>query len=67
MNEDRIINLESKLSYQEDLIRELSEVIARQDKSLYQLEQSVGSLGQQFKELSENAQGGSANEKPPHY
>ena len=68
MIEKRIIELETKLAYQEDMIHELSKTIFDQQKRLDQLEVAYKYLLAQTQELSELAPTGKAvDEKPPHY
>ncbi len=68
MIEDRLVDIEMKLSYQEETIRELNSVVCEQQKQLDQLESTYKVFESQVKNLSE-AIGGKApaNEKPPHY
>jgi SlyX protein len=39
VSEDRMITLETKVSYQEDLIQELSRIVAEQEKRLVRQEE----------------------------
>lgn len=66
--ENRFINLETKISHQEHLLEELNQVIYRQQKQIDQLEKQVALLTQRLQEASEDSRLiGPANEKPPHY
>lgn len=68
MTDKRIIELETKQAYQEDLIQNLNKIIFDQQKRLEQLEVAYKYLLTQTKELSEIASTvGSLDEKPPHY
>ncbi len=68
MTEKRIITLETKLAYQEDLIQSLDETVFEQQKRLDQLEAAYRYLLVQTQEQSENAPADKAvDEKPPHY
>lgn len=66
--EDRIVELETKISYQDHTIHELSDVIARQQKQIDRLEAEVkrirdhlkGSAGSQLARPDEEV-------PPPHY
>lgn len=66
--ENRIIELETKLAYQEDLIQELNKTVFAQQKRLDQLEAAYKYLLAQTQDLSEiSSTGKSMDEKPPHY
>ena len=68
MNEERLINIETKVSYQEDLIEELNKTIYQQQQKLDQLEAACRSLAGHIESLSAaKNEGMSANERPPHY
>lgn len=67
--EDRLIEIESKLTFQEDLVQELNNIIYQQQKKIDRLEAVCNALVEHVKELSRTvAEGGrAANERPPHY
>ncbi|MCC2656944.1 MAG: SlyX family protein [Panacagrimonas sp.] len=68
MTEDRFIDLETRLAYQDDAIRSLSDTIARQQKQLDQLESLTRQLLERVKTLNEPVfKGTAADEIPPHY
>ncbi len=68
MTEKRIIELETKLAYQEDMVHELNKAIFDQQKRLDQLEIAYKYLLAQTQESSEIASTGKVvDEKPPHY
>ncbi len=68
MTEERILEIETKLAYQEDLIQELNKTIFDQQKRIEQLENTCRYLIEQTKEISENVSSGKiADERPPHY
>lgn len=68
MYEDRLIDIETKIAYQEDLLQELNKIIYEQQKKIDRLEAVCDSLIGHVRELSEiAAEGGMINEKPPHY
>jgi SlyX protein len=66
MTEDRITNLEIKLSFTEDLIEKLNEIV-------YKQQQQIEFLYHELKAIKEQANSGSAgggslkDEIPPHY
>lgn len=68
MHEDRLIDIETKIAYQEDLLQELNKIIYQQQKKIDRLEAVCDALTGHVQELSEAvAEGGATNERPPHY
>jgi SlyX protein len=64
----RLIELEIKISYQEDLIQELNAIVCAQQKKIAQLGESFEVLNDRIKELSASTPGSLVeSEKPPHY
>ena len=68
MNEDRIIELEIKTAYQEDLLQELNKIVSRQQQQIERLEATCRLLNQRINSLSIEGSGvESVDEVPPHY
>ena len=68
MSEDRLIDLESKLAHQDQLLNELNEVVTEQQARIMQLEQLSASLIDRVRAIGESTPGESApDETPPHY
>ncbi len=68
MNEERLENIEIKLTSQEDLLEALNLQVYQQQRKIDQLELLCATLAQRFKELNLNQpQGSLPHEKPPHY
>lgn len=68
MNEDRIIELEIKQAYQEDLIQALNQVVADQQKQIGKLEETCKLLHDKIKSLAmDDRLSGGLDERPPHY
>jgi SlyX protein len=69
MNDDRIIELEIKTAYQEDLLQELNKIVGRQQQQIDRLEATCRLLNERIKSLSTEGGGGVENveEVPPHY
>jgi SlyX protein len=68
MIEERLVNIEAKITFQEDLIEELNKVVYQQQKKLDRLEAICESLARHIESLSEERNEGTpANERPPHY
>jgi len=68
MDEDRLIDIETRLAFQEDAIERLSDVLYRQQELLDRLVACCDLLGTKVTELAEklpDEMGG--NERPPHY
>jgi len=69
MIEERLVELETQLTFQDQTIKDLSDVIYKQQQELERLATLCAALERQSKELAESDQGSDvpANEKPPHY
>jgi len=68
MNEDRLENIETKITYQEDQIDALNKTVYQQQQKLERLEAICESLASNIRSLAEaGAEGKPANERPPHY
>ena len=68
MSEDRLIEIESKLAHQEQLVLELNEVVTEQQSKIMQLEQLCKSLVERIRSLGEAATGDTPqDDPPPHY
>ncbi len=66
--EDRLMEMEVKISFQEDTVQELNKVVCQQQKMLDQLEATCRFLLNQVKDLSDTASESKvSNERPPHY
>lgn len=68
MNEQRLIDLEIKISHQEATIEALQTSAYEQQKDINRLEKCLQRLTKQFESLARgDAEIGPANEPPPHY
>jgi SlyX protein len=68
MIEERIENIETKISYQEDQIEELNKTVYQQQQKLDRLEAICGSLARHIQSMAEaGGESKPANERPPHY
>jgi SlyX protein len=69
--EEQLIDVQTRVAYQEDTLAQLNDVITRQDAEIVQLKQQVRLLAQRLDELARNPSQGdeadSATERPPHY
>jgi SlyX protein len=67
-DEERLVDIEIKLSHQEDAVEELNKVVCQQQKKIDHLEAICEALIRHVKELSDNAaEQRTAHEPPPHY
>ena len=68
MIEERLVDLETKLAYQEDTIQALNEVVCEQQKQIDQLAATCKLLVDRIRQLSVPAEMDEIlDEKPPHY
>lgn len=68
MSEDRLIDIESKLAHQDQLLVELNEVVTEQQGRIMQLEQLSASLIERVRAIGDAApEEGPVDERPPHY
>ena len=64
--EERFIDLEIRISHQEDLIDELNKTVYRQQNRIDQLEAALSGLARRLVERENNSTL-LTHEKPPHY
>ncbi len=66
---NHLIEIETKLSFQEDAIQSLNDVVTRQQKQIEQLEETMKLLIERYRLLSEAQLSATKplDEKPPHY
>lgn len=68
MSEERLVNIEAKITYQEDLIEELNKTVYQQQQRLDRLEAACATLVRQIESMADAGSGGMpAHERPPHY
>jgi SlyX protein len=67
MKEARIIELEIKAAYQEDLLQELNKIIGEQQQQIARLEVTCKLLNVRIKSLSEEGSDEGIDQLPPHY
>jgi SlyX protein len=67
MTEERLIEIEIKLSRQEDMVDALSQTVYRQQKKIDELESLCAALARRLKDWQGMATDSPINEKPPHY
>lgn len=67
MNEDRIVDIEIKLTRHEDLVDTLNKTVYEQQKKIDELETLCAALAHRLRELTDAVQQNPLNERPPHY
>lgn len=68
MSEERIVELEIKLAYQDELLDSLNLIVARQQKQIDRLEETCKLLNDKIKSLSlSESNKHPQHEIPPHY
>lgn len=68
MDENRLIDIETKLAYQEQLLEELNQVVTQQQARISQLEELCRTLAERLRSQGDVAGGPDADdEPPPHY
>ncbi|MFA5371219.1 MAG: SlyX family protein [Sideroxydans sp.] len=69
MTDERLINIEEKITFQEDLIEELNKTVYQQQQKLERLERMYIALAGQVRSIAEAGGEGKSldNERPPHY
>lgn len=68
--EDRIIELETRLAYQEDTLQQLNQVVTEQDQMILRLQEHMRLVADKLISIEGGLeQGGDmpVNERPPHY
>lgn len=68
MSENRLVDIESKLAHQDQLLFELNEVVTRQQARIMQLEELCNSITERVRSIGEAPpESSTGNERPPHY
>lgn len=65
----RVVELETRLAYQDDVVVTLNDVVSRQQRQIDRLEATLRLLLDRVQRLSVLTEGadGNAEERPPHY
>ena len=68
INEERLVNIELKLTHQEDTVDALNNIVYTQQKKIDELEKLLLALARQVKAQANSfSEGSNGHEKPPHY
>ena len=66
--EDRIVDIEIKVSRHDDVLDVLNQTIYQQQKKIDELEALCSALARRIREMAQADNGGNlSHEKPPHY
>jgi SlyX protein len=65
--EDRFVDIEIKLTQQEDLVDSLNKIVYEQSRRIDQLEAMVAKLAEHVRSAQQSSGQGPLNEPPPHY
>jgi SlyX protein len=67
MPDDHLVKIETKLSYQEDLLDQLNSIIIRQQKEIDSLKRELLLLKEKITTINESTENNNMDERPPHY
>ena len=68
MNESRLIDIETKLAYQEDTLLKLNDIVCEQQQQIQKLEATNRLLIERFREITTTIdQEQDGDQTPPHY
>lgn len=68
--QEQLIELQTRVSYQDDTLAQLDDVIAEQDRMIQMLQKQMIALVKKHDEMDysmENSGGKPSDERPPHY
>ena len=65
--QDELLDLQTQLSYQEDTIAQLNEVVTRQQKDIERLTDAFAQLKKQFENMAAKQLESQEELSPPHY
>ena len=63
----QLIELETRIAFQDESIQQLSDVIYRQQQAIDQLQKQIQLLSGQFQNILHSLPDESQDDKPPHY
>lgn len=67
MDEDRLVEIETRITFQENTIKELNDVVCEQQNRIDELNMTCKQLVEQIKKMSGISSGDLIDDKPPHY
>ena len=67
-DEDRIISIETKIAFLEDIVQTLNDTVVSQQQRISALEEQYKNLAQRLASISQSSgQEADLDERPPHY
>jgi SlyX protein len=68
MNTNRLIELEIKIAYQDDLVQSLNKIVAEQQQQIVRLERTCKLMNERIQSLANGSGVDDSNDQiPPHY
>lgn len=67
MDDQRLIEIETRVAWQDDALRQLSDALARQQRDIDRLQRLCQALQSQLEAAVDGSRSAPANEPPPHY
>tara|TARA_B100000609_G_scaffold131919_1_gene105491 strand:+ start:475 stop:678 length:204 start_codon:yes stop_codon:yes gene_type:complete len=67
MSDDHLVAIETKLSFQEDLLDQLNSIIIKQQKDIDSLKREFLLIQKKIASMSESTKNAGIDERPPHY
>ena len=67
MKKEEIIDIQSRLAFQEDALTELNRVAVQQQQEIRELKKAIEEMKQGLKSLAASLPGRGEEEPPPHY
>ena len=68
MNEDRLVQIETKLAHQEQMLTELDDALTTQQSTIMTLERMCASMAERMQSLGgDETATPPGDERPPHY
>ena len=68
MSDERLVDIETKLAHQDQLLLELNNVITDQQARIMRLEERYAALAERVRSIRDSVPGDSGpDERPPHY
>lgn len=65
--EQALIDLQTRLAFQEDTLQSLNDVVADHQREIGDIRRQVGALIDQLEQVLTDLDAGVENERPPHY
>jgi len=65
--QNQLVELETKLAFQEDMIQALNRTVAEQQQELLEMKRDIEELQTQLRALAPSLASGITDEPPPHY